>query len=84
MEQEFARALVAIPQTQLKVLPCSGVAGWLFGHAFDARFDTEPRVTDLSSVDDAYKEEVLEAGRAYTYRCDVCARCGRIAWGAVS
>lgn len=58
--------------------PCEGMAGFLFGHHFRARYDTTATFPSVSL--EQFTTAHLEAlkNRTSTYRCDICERCGRV------
>lgn len=59
---------------------CSGLAGLLFGHNYQSRFNREPgylRLDGFSGPAYALKE-VIEKGTKTIYVGDVCRRCGEI------
>lgn len=48
------------------------------GHRFEARYDTEPQLTDLKGSMSGYMAETLiRASAKKTYIWDICVRCGK-------
>ena len=61
---------------------CNGLAGVLFGHKYQPRYNTgEPTVTSakMSRGDPDNLIDLLDASKPSTYVHDVCTRCGAIA-----
>jgi hypothetical protein len=64
---------------------CKGLAGLIFGHKFQPRYDKgTPALTSVKAADGCPDDwvDLVEASKPSTYIHDVCTRCGDIARGA--
>lgn len=70
---------VVIQQTVMKSSEkCLGIAGKIFGHKFQPRYDTGKPMLDGSEMSGSarFVLAMAELSKPSTYVCDVCARCG--------
>lgn len=60
--------------------PCQGVAGILFGHQYEATFDSELPAMKWGPVDTTASgfARVMDSLRSHYYKGHVCRRCGHV------
>lgn len=59
-------------------MKCVGLMGMLFGHKFEARYNTSSPTLQTAKGEPKSLPELLEASKAKKYIHDVCVRCGDI------
>jgi hypothetical protein len=65
---------------------CKGIAGWLFGHKYEARYSFGKPTVDPTKSDSFWGNLVfssdiagiVSASKPRTYHGDVCVRCGDV------